>query len=70
MQVSRFVKETSGNLLNSVLPNVVAFIVVTEMALSGISYIFHFFSQKLSLPAEKKFSFATLGAIIIHIRSN
>ena len=57
-------------LLNSVITNVVAFIVVIEMALSGISYNCSIFPKKLSLPAEKKFSSATLGAIIFHIRSN
>ena len=41
-------------LLNSVIPNVVAFIVVIGMASSGISYIFSIFPKIVSLPAEKK----------------
>ena len=68
MQFFRFVKESSDILyvlLNSVITNVVAFnIVVTEMALSDISYIFSIFPEKLSLPAEKKFSSATQGTSV------
>ena len=55
----QFVKENSDIctiIINSVKTNVVAFIVVIEMALSGISYNFSIFPEKLSLPAEKIFS--------------
>ena len=57
MQFFPFVKETSEYVpLNSVIPSVVAFIVVIEMELSDISYIFFsIFGKKLSLPAEKNF---------------
>ena len=73
MQFVRFVKETSEKrTINSVVSNVVAFIVI-EMALSGSSYIFFHFQKKLLLPAEKKKkknSLATLGGIIFQIRSD
>ena len=77
MQFFRFVKECSDILyvlLNSVITNVVAFnIVVTEMALSDISYIFSIFPEKLSLPAEKKLAQrhkAHQSTTFFHIRSN
>ena len=69
----QFFSISNGNftrcvLLNSVIPNAVAFIVVTEMTLSDISYIFPFSGETFA-SGRKKISLATHDVIIFHIRS-
>ena len=60
--------------LNSVIPNFVAFIVVMLrwhclVFLSFLFFFLHFFEETLA-SRRKKFSLATPGAFVFHIRSN